>query len=65
MRGGGGGGLQVPPPPTWMMLVPFLKLLKERMTSWLRDSTATFQDPEKPRTNWVTRAGEPPPPQKI
>lgn len=39
------------------MLVPFLKLLKERMTSWLSASTAAFHVPEKPRASWVTRAG--------
>lgn len=41
-----------------MMPVPFLKLLKERMTSWLSDSTAAFQVLEKPRASCVTRAEE-------
>ena len=43
--GGWDWGLQV----TWMMLVPFLKLVKLRMTSWLRDSTDDFQELPKPR----------------
>lgn len=41
---------------TWMMLVPFLKLVKERMTSWLKASTDCFQVLEKPRTSCVIRA---------
>lgn len=41
---------------TWMMLVPFLKLVKDLMTSWLMASTDCFQLEEKPRTSWVIRA---------
>lgn len=41
---------------TWMMLVPFLKLVKERMTSWLITSTDCFHVFENPRTSWVIRA---------
>lgn len=48
----GGWDLQV----TWMILVPFLKLVKLRITSWLRDSTEDFQELPKPRISWVTRA---------
>lgn len=39
-----------------MMLVPFLKLVKDLMTSWLMASTDCFQLEEKPRTSWVIRA---------
>lgn len=42
--------------PTWMMLVPLRKLVKLRMTSWLRDSTDAFQELPKPRISCVTRA---------
>lgn len=42
---------------TWMMLVPFLKLVKDLMTSRLMASTDCFQVAEKPRTSWVIRAG--------
>ena len=30
---GGGGGVGLQSPPTWMMLVPFLKLVNDLMTS--------------------------------
>lgn len=40
-----------------MMLVPFLKLVKDLMTSWLRASTDCFQVLEKPLISWVMRAG--------
>jgi len=38
------------------MLVPFLKLVKDLITSWLIDSTDCFHVLENPRTNWVMRA---------
>ena len=39
---------------TCMIWVPFLKLVKDLITSWLISSIAFFQSLLKPRTSWVT-----------
>jgi len=37
-----------------MICVPFLKFVKDVITSWLMSSIAFFQSVLNPRTSWVT-----------